>query len=234
MSDLIEKLLVVQDIDIRIREIETELKDIPQRKQQELTRLNEHKDALQAAQDGLKKAQSEVNQLELETGSRKDKINKLRQQQFDLKTNEQFKIMDMEIDAVKADISKIEDRELVLMGEVELAREFVKNRSEALKEEEAAVEADIKVFDERAADLEQEVVVCRQQRDEAAEGLNAEWLSHYTRVMEYRKDRALVLLESGVCGGCHMTLPPSLHHATRRRNDEMVVCNYCGRLLYCE
>jgi predicted nucleic acid-binding Zn-ribbon protein len=234
MSDLIDKLLTVQDIDVRIREIEKELEDIPARKEQELTRLHEHKDALAEAEEKLKAAQAEVNRLELETSSRNEKINKLRQQQFELKTNEQFKAMDAEIEGVKAEISKIEDQELALMDEVEEARKFVTEKSGALKEEEEAVETDIKVFDERASELEQEIESCRAEREEAAEGMNPEWMSYYVRVMEHRKDRALVPLESGVCGGCHMTLPPSLHHATRRRDEEMVVCNYCGRLLYCE
>ena len=46
-----------------------------------------------------------------------------------------------------------------------------------------------------------------------------------------RKDRALVALEDGVCGGCHMQLPPYVVHATKKHSS-IVLCEYCGRILY--
>lgn len=232
MSEVVEKLLAVQDVDMRIREIEKELKDIPARKDLELTRLNEHKEALEKAEADLKSAQAEVNQMELETSTRKEKISKLRAQQFELKTNEQFRAMEDEIKGAEKEISEIEDREIELMDAVESARSALAERAAALKEEEAAVKDDIAVFDERASALEHELSGCREERERAVEGIQAEWLSYYGRILERRNDRVLVPLESGVCGGCHMTLPPSVHHATRRQDDEMVVCDYCGRLLY--
>lgn len=227
----IEKLLTLQDIDIRIREIEKEMRDIPDRKEQEQTRLAEHKDALAKAEEDLKLAQANVQKLELESQSWHEKIDKLRQQQLELKTNKEFKAMDHEIASIKGKISGLEDDELVLMEKVEQARVDLKARADALAEEEAAVAADVAVLDERVSGLESELDESRGRREEAAVGIDNEWISYYDRVLSRKKDGALVKLNGGVCGGCHMTLPPAVLNATKRK-DEMVRCEYCGRLLY--
>lgn len=227
----IERLLAVQDIDTRIREIEREMHDIPARQEQEQTRLNEHKEALEKAEGDLKLAQANVQKLELESESRHEKIGKLRQQQLELKTNKEFKAMEHEIAAIKEKISGLEDEELVLMENVELAKTDVKARSEALAEEAAAVAADVALLDERMGGLQDEIEDCRKRRDEAAVGIDEEWISYYDKVWERRKDGALVELVGGVCGGCHMKLPPAVQNATKRK-DEMVRCEWCGRLLY--
>lgn len=232
MPTVIEKLLVVQDIDIRIRDIEQQLHDIPLRQEQEQSRLAEHKAALEAAEEKLKAAHAEVNRMELESESRKGQISKLRQQQLDLKTNKEFKAMNAEIAGVEAEIQRIEDCELELMQLVEEARAGVAAKRADLEVEEKAVLADVDVLQERAAELEEEVAGARAERAIAVAEIPADWLAHYERLMERGRDRGLVALQGGVCGGCHMKLPPSFHHATRRHDDEMVVCEYCSRLLY--
>lgn len=228
---VIEKLLVVQDIDIRIRDIEHKLRDIPARKQVELARLEQHKLAVAKAEEQVKGIQVEVKRLALEAESRQTKIAKLRQQQLELKTNREFKTMDGEIGMVEAEIKRLEDRELELMESIDAARRGVGEQVAALKKEDDAVQADIKVLDARAAELNGELSRCNAEREIAASDIDAKWRAYYERVFHRKKDRALVPLEGGFCGGCHMKLPPSIAHATRKDGD-MVVCEQCGRLLY--
>lgn len=230
MESVIEKLLVVQDLDVRIREIEQELKDIPARKNRERTRLASHREALAKAQEAIKATQADLHRLELENKSCLEKINKLRQQQVDLKTNKEFQSMDHEISRIKEQISSLEDRELGLMDRLDRDRAEFAAKDAEFKREEAVVEGDVKVWDERAAALSADLAKVRADRKGSAAGIDADWMKHYEPVIA-RRDRALVQLRDGVCGGCHMKLPPSVHHATRRHAGK-VVCEYCGRLLY--
>ena len=86
----IERLLALQEHDSRIRGIKKELRDIPERKELEIERLSGHKAALADAESTMKTQQAIVKELELEITARHEKIAKLRQQQFDLKTNKEF------------------------------------------------------------------------------------------------------------------------------------------------
>jgi len=227
---VVDNLLAVQERDTRIRQIRKELKDIPERQNAETTRLKEHQEALAQAEEHLKKLQSDVKQLELETAGYRERINKLRQQQMALKTNKEFKTMESEIDGVTSEIASVEDRELVLMEAVEAAKSDVTARRHALAEEQAAVDVDIKQLDERAGGLRAELQDEEAARDLAARDVQPDWLARYDMVIG-RRDLALVAVENGVCGGCHMKLPPSTVHDSRKRMN-MVSCDYCGRLLY--
>lgn len=226
----VEKLLVVQDFDCRIRAIQHELKDIPTRKDEERSRLHEHELAVKAAEERLKGRQVELKKTELEIEARREKISKLRQQQLGLKTNKEFQAMDSEIRGVEGEIGKIEDQQLLLMVEIDQEKASIRTLQEAVKTEETAVLADIQVLDKRAAELTAEKNNLQTQRDAAAVGIDPSWMARYERVFE-RKDRALVPVEDGVCGGCHMKLPPYVMHDAKK-HLAMVTCEFCGRLVY--
>lgn len=226
----IEKLVAVQEHDLRIRDVDKELNDIPVRKQQELSRLDEHKKAEAEAETALKAKQQDVKKFEGEIQELKGRIVTLRQQQGSLKTNKEFKAMEDEVKGVQDQISAVEDRELGLMEAIEAAAADVAEKKRLLADEDALVQTDTKVLDARAAELEAKIKQMKAERDKAAEGIPVDVLHVYDRVFS-RRDRALVTLEDGICGGCHMKLPPAVAHEARKR-VEMVVCSYCGRLLY--
>ncbi|MBM4144463.1 MAG: hypothetical protein FJ225_12855 [Lentisphaerae bacterium] len=226
----IGRLVAVQELDLRLRDLERELRDIPLRKEEEQARLAAHRQALEAARDKIKHAQAAIRQLDVETGSRREKIVKLRQQQLELKTNKEFQAMEGEIRAVERDIAGIEDRELTLMDDLETAKFEADESSRTLAAEEAEVSRDVSAWDERMRALETEIAGVRAAREQATQGVPADLLRNYERVLG-RKTPALAPIEDGVCGGCHMKLPPYVLHDARRA-DGMVFCVFCGRLLH--
>ena len=230
MTQKAEKLLALQEIDTRIREAERQIKDIPVRKKDEEQRLSRHRQEAAEAEQALKAKQAEIRKFDLESAARNERIAKLRQQQLELKTNKEFKALDGEIDVVKREIGELEERELALMEQVEKARTELAARQKALAEEQALVNVDVARLDDVAARLNAEIERLRKDRADAATQVESRWLARYETVFT-RKDRAIVPLEEGICGGCHMKLPPSVVH-DRNRGDNVVVCDYCGRMLY--
>lgn len=228
--DTIEKLLRVQEFDCRRRELTKLKEDIPARKDEELTRLNEHKAALAAAEELVKQRQAKIKELDVEGESRKEKINKLRVQQFDLKTNEEFRAINREIETIEKQMAEVEDRQLVIMEEVEAARADVSARKRDLEEEDAAVQRDVDAWDAKMREIDGEIEELSALREAAATEVDAKWLSRYETIFT-RRDRALVPIEDGVCGGCHMVLPPYIIHGAQRRTG-MVSCDFCHRLVY--
>jgi len=228
---VIDELLAVQERDLRILRIDKELEDIPARKENELTRLNEHKEALKAAEEALKLSQAKVKELELATSAKQEQIAKLRAQQLQLKTNREFKAMELEIKALEDAIRGVEDRELALMEEVESAVKDVAERRRDLEVEDAAVQEDITDLDERSATLASELEDERVAREVAASTVDSAWLGRYDSIFRSKQGNALVQVKNGVCGGCHMQLPPYVAHDARKQLA-MVSCDFCGRLLY--
>ncbi len=226
----IDKLLVVQEHDLRIRDWEKELKDIPARKKQESERLQSHGESLASAEDALKACESAAKQLELDEASEEEKISKLRQQQMQLKTNEEFKAMEREIAAVQDSIRHLEEKQLLCMERAEGARAVVAEKKAALATEEALVAEDVKRFDERATAIERDCHAEQREREQAAAVVDPEWLRRY-EILASRKLPALVSVSNGICDGCHMKLPPQVVNDAGKRL-EMVFCDFCGRMLF--
>lgn len=226
----IERLLVVQSHDIRIAEIEREMRDIPARKNQDLTRLDTHMQALAAADEDLKANQAEIAQLELEVETSQGKITKFREQQLEIKTNKEFKAMEMEIKSVADKIQGFEDDTLELMETYESIKADVAQRQKDLAAERVAVDEDVRVLDERLSGLEAELKRTIDERNLSAEGIDPEWIQHYDTIRT-RRVESIVKLKDGICSGCHMQLPPSAVHAVLR-HDAMTTCDYCARMLY--
>jgi predicted nucleic acid-binding Zn-ribbon protein len=229
LSD-IENLLAVHELDVRIIGMRKELKDIPARKDSEKARIEAHKKALETSEEDLKGGQASAKERELEIDSFKEKIIKLRQQQFEIKTNIEFRAIEKEVAALEVKIVGVEDQELEIMETIENLKSGVAESKESLTKEEELLLSDLKAFDQRATELEQESDTLGGERTEAASQVAKEWLSAYDRVLE-RKDDALVPLRESVCGGCHLKLAPSVTHAVLRHTAP-VICDFCGRLLY--
>jgi predicted nucleic acid-binding Zn-ribbon protein len=94
---VMEPLLALQEIDGRIRALQQEIQDLPERKEQEKSRMKGALGVLSAAQSNLKITQLNLNAAEGEVANRKERMEKLRQQQQSLKTNRDFQAMTHEI-----------------------------------------------------------------------------------------------------------------------------------------
>jgi predicted nucleic acid-binding Zn-ribbon protein len=68
-------------------------------------------------------------------------------------------------------------------------------------------------------------------REELASAVDEGARSRYERLVRSKGDNVVVGVEHGVCGGCHMKLPPQLL-VSCQGEKELVGCSNCGRILY--
>lgn len=231
MSSNVEKLLVIQDRDRKIKRLEQEIKDLPKRKQLIEAQLDAFRKAHDDAEDDIRKKSLEQKDLEAQIEQRQERIRKFRQQQFEVKNNDDYRAFEHQIATLNQEISDIEDRDLVLMEEIEALQKIRDEKLASLKEEEKGVEAELVLFRQRSENIASELKELEENRAELANDVDPAWLQRYERTFEHVGDYALVEVENNTCGGCHMKLPPQAGHDARRL-DEMTLCMYCGRLLY--
>ena len=231
VSTMMERLLNVQDRDRRISKLRREQADIPERIRQVEARLDAHREALKAAQDEQKKNAAAMKQLEVEIETRKQKITKYREQQLQIKNNNEYKALEHEIRVVEKEIRGLEDQEIDLMEKAEELRTKISGREKDLGLEEKRVHEDQAVLKKRLESMEGEVASLSSDRSALAKDVDPAWLSRYERIFKKSGDFAIVPVENGACGGCHMKLPPHLVHETKRALT-LVECSYCSRILY--
>jgi hypothetical protein len=227
---VIEKLLIVQEKDCKIREKERELRDIPARQKAEEARLEGHRKELAAAEESVKSRMAGIKKLDLDVEAGRERITKLRRQQLEIKTNKEFRAIEEEIKTVGKEIAGVEDAQLAVMEELERLKADVERKKKALAAEQALVRTDVQELEKRAAVIQAELARETAERKDRAKDIAPEWLERYETIFA-RKDKALVPVEGGVCGGCHLQLAPYVAHSVRSQ-DHMVTCDFCGRLLY--
>jgi uncharacterized protein len=231
VSTHVEKLLVLQERDRKISRLSREIKDLPARQKMIDSRLDQQRKAVSESEDLLRKATLRQKEMDAEINEWKEKIKKLREQQMTCKNNDDYKAIERQIFSYQKEIKSVEEKQIALMEANEDAVAERDRRAEALATEEKVVSQELAMLKDRVANIEKQIADLQAERDKVAAEIEPEWLSRYQRIFERRHDFAIVPVNNGTCGGCHMKLPPQVS-VDARRLDTMTSCSYCGRLLY--
>ena len=231
MLEAIEKLLILQDRDRKIRRAQAELANIEPERQTLKGKTASTQAALEAGKLRLRQIESDRKRLELDVDAKQQQIAKYANQQLQTRKNEEYKALSHEIDGCKADISKIEDQEISLMEQAETAqKELVRLTAEA---NEAKKHADglVSLLGERETNMQKELAALQSNREEIASAVDESTRGRYERLAKTKGDNVLVGVQHGVCGGCHMKLPAQTLVACQS-HQELVTCINCGRILF--
>ena len=119
MLETIEKLLLLQDRDRRIHRVQQELAQIGPERDTYQTKATATQAQLETARTRIKQIESDRKRLEVDVGVKKQQIEKYANQQLQTRKNEEYRALSHEIDTCKAEITKNEDEEIVLMEQAE-------------------------------------------------------------------------------------------------------------------
>lgn len=230
-TTLIEELLVIQERDRKLAGLIQESRDIPLRKKELDGRLDAHRCSLEQAGNDLKKTMTDVKETEGEIELIGGRIRKYKEQQFQIKSNDEYRALEHEIEKATGEISLLEDKELLLMGQVEEVKKRTEEIRQGMGADEERVAQDVLKLDERAVYLNGELDGLNRERSALAEKIPVDILRKYERIMNHLKNVAVVPIDNGSCGGCHMNLPPQVVNNSKK-TDSLTVCTYCGRIVY--
>jgi len=110
-------------------------------------------------------------------------------------------------------------------------------QKEVVKANQAAAEAkkleddQIAQLGKREENLKKELAELEANREELANAVDEGVRDRYDRLMKHKGENVVVGIQHGVCGGCHMKVPPQVLLSCRQQ-QELVTCSNCGRILY--
>jgi len=231
MLPVLERLLVLQDRDRRIAQLKAERARIPEHVVAADQRLKDESTHLDSLRDDAKHIETERKKLEIDAESRRGQITKYKTQLFQIKSNTEYQALLKEIAKVEEEIDEVETRELELMERLDKLQPALKQEQVALKEVTVKTEAEKTDLQKRTTAIEAELAQLQVERKKLAQEIDASALSRYNRLMHSKNDFAVVPIRNGNCGGCHLHIAPQLVH-NAKHGDELVSCDYCGRILY--
>jgi len=231
MQEIIEKLLVLQDRDRKILRVSQELAQISPERDGLRLKAASTQTLMEAAKTRVKQIEAERKRLELEVDAKKTQIEKYANQQLQTRKNEEYKALAHEIEMAKEAIFGIENQEITLMEQAEVAQKAVVQATAEAAAAKKLVEDQIGLLDQREINLKQELTALTAERKGLAGVVDESTLNRYERIFKNKGENVVVNIEHGVCGGCHMKLPPqNITHC--RGQTELVTCPNCGRILY--
>lgn len=231
-------LLNYQEIELQIVDIRRQL----DRRQRQIAAQNKKLDAsrssLAGEQGELRRAQMQIDELDVELKARNAHIAKLREQLNSVRTNKEYAAILSQLNNDKADYSKLETRALELMAALEERKKGMSGQQSAEKTDvdrlgqlQAEFDQTQRLYAERLAELEQQKAAAAASLEKPAiemfhrlsERWEGEAMAECVRVNPRRDDYS--------CGGCNMSLTADMANALRVK-DELFTCKNCGRVLY--
>lgn len=238
MGATLQALSELQDIELQIVDIRRQLARKDRLVAQQEARLKTLQQALDTERQDIKRAQMEIDALDLDLKGRTANVSKLREHLNSVKTNKDYAAVLSQLNNEKADATRVETRALELMAALETRRGNLTEREREL-ETEAARLADLKnQSDQARRSFSDRLTTLQAQRDAAAARSDKKAVDTFDRLSERYEGEAMARVERThprrdefMCTGCHMALSAEVANGLMVR-DEVVTCKNCGRILY--
>jgi hypothetical protein len=229
----VRALLILQDRDRRLLALAKDLERLPQDEARAKTKLAGDETAVKNAHDALLDCELRLKRLELDAGTRRTTIQRLKIQQFETRKNEEYQALGHEITRYEKETDDLETRELELMEEMDTLRAAQQAAEAARAHTRTLVEEDLQSITKRRERLAAERAELTAERDQLAAQVPEAILPLYERLMKSKAGLAVAPMHEGKCGGCHMKLIASTVVAVQT-SKEITRCEDCGRILYVE
>lgn len=186
--------------------------------------LGEDENRLETLKRDRRRLEQEIQDLE-------NKIKKSNDKLSHIKSNKEYTAALKEIEDLKNIIRQTEDNVIQLMEEIEEVEKIslankdkqqdLKNAFET-KKEEVAIELE---------SLEKELEALENERIQLSRGIDQDLLKRYLFLKERKGGQAVGPVIGGICGTCHIGLPPQQYNELQKK-DALMTCPNCQRMIY--
>jgi predicted nucleic acid-binding Zn-ribbon protein len=232
MSPDLQRLIKLQQLESTIADAKATIAAHPQRLADADARLNDSKQAVEAAKARLKTNQEARRDLEKDVAVYQGRLTKFKDQLSLVKTNKEYQAMQHEIATAQSDLGAVEEKVLERMLEADTITADVKRAEADLVVRQKEIEAEKKELTEELASVESALKEASDARADVVKGLDARLMAIFEQVARVRKGVAIsTATRDGLCAACHVRLRPFVFQQIRQ-NDAIIQCESCQRILY--
>lgn len=233
MLPIVQQLLILQERDQRIRSLSKDIKEAPLLQQRAKSRLADDEAAVATALAAVREIEIKIKNLELDVQTRRNSIERIKQQQFETRKNEEFQALAHEVTRYENEVRTLEDKELEFMEQLEAAKPAFSAANAKLAETKKLVDEELAALSERSKNIESQLGALKTDRSQLASTIDADALSLYDRLMKSKGDAAVVPLHGEICQGCHVKVVRDTQ-IKLKAGDNITQCEQCGRILHLE
>src|SRR5262245_29521010 len=231
MNADLERVIALQKLVTAAHDAEHRLAQEPDREKALNARIETARERVSAAKARLTDSQAARREIEKDVAVHHGRLSKFREQAMAVKTNEEYHAIQKEIAFAQTEIKKLEDVILERMLEADDLTAAAKKAEAELAAEQKAVEADKRAMGAEMAELKTSLERNAAEQAELVQRIDPQLFATFELVAKRRHGVAVAEAKDGVCTICHVRLRPQVFN-TIRRNDEIMQCDSCQRILY--
>jgi len=232
MQQEVEALLALQEDDLKIREIENQIRSLDP----ELAELDKRRDqaaaALARAQTAIQAEEKKQRELQGRLAQHKQLQERNLHQLEDVKRMREATAATAQVESTRRLMAEDESELAILGRRIAEMNATITSSRQALEAIEAEQQAARPEIETKRTALQSQLDEAKRDRDGRAVSVSRPMLGKYDRIRG-KRDQALYALRGGSCGNCDTAVP------LQRRNmmagsGQIEVCEACGVLLYAE
>lgn len=230
MENKLRLLYALQQIDSNFDELQDLKGDLPHIVSELQERVRTQGAKLQELEALVKNSLIRRDEVDLEIISSKEKIEKYKEQQFQIKTNKQYDALTREIDLTQARIVALQKEMDIVEGKTSVAKQDIEKLTpevEELKKELQEHQAELDLVNKEHEDEELKL---KHEREKLLVRIDKNDLRLYERIRKAMGGKAVVPVRRNACGGCFKRVTPQAA-VELRKNSKVMTCEHCGRML---
>jgi uncharacterized protein len=230
LENRLRLLYALQRVDSNLYELHELKGDLPhlvevlEKKQQEKDTLRKSLEAT------VKHSQVRRDEIDLEIVTTKEKIEKYKEQQFQIKTNKQYDALTREIDLSQERVKTLEKEMETVEGKAANAKTDLETIAPELQEVRKELKERQAELDHVNKEHEEEELKLKHEREKLVVRIDKSDVKSYERIRKALGGKAVVGVRKNACGGCFKRVPPQVS-VELRKNSRVMTCENCGRLL---
>ena len=196
-------------------------------------RIAAEKQAIETAKAEWHGLESKKKILETEIKSDEEKIAKYKNQQMQVRKNDEYQALTHEIETTQKSIGVMEEEEIGIMLLIDGAKARFRAAEAELKNNISGHEGKISALRDRASHLESDVAAARADVLAARGDVPEVQQRIYDRIAIKPGHPVCVPITGNKCGGCHLKVPTHIEMQARTEL-ELTTCDQCGRIVFLE
>lgn len=230
MRKSIRDLLALQDVDLRIRNLELKYKTIPGERAHLVEEFEAVRKVFSETTEAVQDIEKKIRACQLETAGERENLKNYKIRSSTIRKPAEYEAAMTQIAGCEQRISDLETKEIALYDELEETKNAHRKAERSYKATGRLVQGEVRSLDALKEKILQEI------REKAVESKRLEknvaqsTLSQYKRMLASGKGEPLSPIRNGLCGNCSLSLPPmTVNEASK---GIIVVCDNCSYLLY--
>ncbi len=230
LEEKLSRLYALQKIDKGLDELEELKGDLPEAVADLEARVSDFETRIHELEETIKHAIIDRDKADVDIISQKEKIEKYKTQQYQVKNNRQYDALSREIDTAQEMITQLEKDMEALEGKTTIAREDLEKTKAQLEETRKELNEKQLELEEVSKANEDEELRLKHEREKLLVRIDESDYALYERIRKAKSGLAVVAVRRNSCGGCYNAVPPQ-KVLELRKNNRIFTCEHCGRIL---